>query len=235
MIRIYTKPRLACITRSDLYMLIGTYYNYPLTIGLKDMLSISKPEDVEKGAFFIFTEEKYLIPLNNYIKFYKIKSDIKFYEQRFWSTDGWDKFKALWRIMKQSIESKIVEDVYNSIFMNNFFFTHDDILYERKRIHKERVHLYFYFIKGFRLQSVYGTKTYRYHLGDPYFEVLKHPKNPDQTIERLPFYINSLVNIEESSENWFNTEQFKAMNKFMKIAEKIFDIDLSEEEDIIYE
>lgn len=103
-------------------------------------------------------------------------------------------------------------------------------------IYKERKGMYFYFTKGFKMQSVYGSKTYRYHLGDPYFEILKHPsRNPDQTIEKVPFFIDPNISIDKHNEDWFNTPQFEAMNKFMKIAKEIFDIDLSEEEDIVYE
>ena len=182
----------------------------------------------------IFTEGKYYIPLDNYIRFSTIRGKKDFYKEKFWAKDEWDKFKSLWRTMKQNLDYALVNTLcYNFLTNKRFYF----IEYKNgeKIKHMERKDIYFYFTKGFKMQSLYGSKTYKYHLGDSYFEILKHPKNPDQTIERTPFFLDSNTNIEESSEDWFNTEKFKTMNKFMKIAKEIFDIDLSEEEDIVYE
>jgi hypothetical protein len=231
MIRILDKPRLACITNRKVYVIIGTYYGYPLAVTLWEILTTKRPEELSKNMLTIFTEGKYYIPLTNYIRFSTIKGEKEFYKEKFWNEEEWNKFKSIWRILKQSIERKMIEDLYRYIFKYNVYAynVHDDMIY------KERKEMYFYFTKGFKMQSVYGSKTYRYHLGDPYFEILKHPRNPDQTIEKVPFFIDPDISIEKHNEDWFNTPQFEVMNKFMKIAKEIFDIDLSEEEDVIYE
>lgn len=230
MIRMFDKPKLACITYNKVYAVIGTYYGYPLAISLWDILIKKYPEELSRDMLVIFTEGKYCMPLTNYIRFLTIKGKKKFYKEDFWKEEEWEKFKYIWRILKQNIEPKMIEDLYISVFKYNIYKYTD---YGRE--YKERNKIYFYFTKGFKMRSVYGAKTYRYHLGDPYFEILKHPRNPDQSVERLPFYVDQDITINEYNGEWFNTAQFQTMNKFMKIAKEIFDIDLSEEEDIIYE
>ena len=230
MIRILDKPKLACVTNGKVYVIIGTYYGYPLAVSLREILITRHPEELNKNILVIFTEGKYYIPLNNYIRFSTIGKK-EFYKEEFWNEEEWNKFKSVWRVLKQSIERKMIEDLYRHIFKYNVYAynVHSNMIY------KERREMYFYFTKGFKMQSVFGSKTYRYHLGDPYFEVLKHPRNPDQTIEKLPFFTDPNISVDKHNEDWFNTDQFKAMNKFMKIAKEIFDIDLTEEEDIVYE
>lgn len=235
MIKILDKPKLACITTEKLYVVIGTYYGYPLALNLREVLTIKSPEELSKDMLSIFTEGKYCIPLTNYIRFSTIKEKYRFCQESFWIKEEWEKFKTMWRTMKQNINSSMIKDLCESIFKYSFYRIYHNDKNHGLPQYKERKEIYFYFVKGFKLQSVYGSKTYRYHLGNPYFEILKHPKNPDQTIERMPFFIDRSTNLEESSVDWFNTEQFKTMNEFMKIAKEIFDIDLSEEEDIVYE
>ena len=233
MIRIIDKPKLAYITDKEVFIIIGTYYGYPLTVSLRKALINKRPEELSRDVFTIFTEGKYRIPLDNYIRFSSIMDEKEFYKERFWKEEEWDKFKSIWRTLKQNLDIEIIINLCHTLFNYNFCrYTYDD---RGRRRYKERKDMYFYFTKGFKMQSVYGSKTYRYHLGDPYFEILKHPRNPDQTIEKLPFYIDSDITIDNYNEDWFNTPQFKAMNTFMKIAKEIFDIDLSEEEDIVYE
>ena len=232
MIRILDKPKLAYITDEEVYAVIGTYYGYPLAVSLRQTLIKKCPEELSRDAFTIFTEDKYGIPLDNYIRFSTIRDEKEFYKERFWKEEEWDKFKSIWRTLKQNMESEMIRDLCSTIFKYNFH----RYIYDKngKPEHKERKDMYFYFTKGFKMQSVYGSKTYRYHLGDPYFEILKHPRNPDQTIEKVPFFIDTNISIDKHNEDWFNTPQFKTMNKFMKIAQEIFDIDLTEEEDIVY-
>lgn len=233
MIRILDKPKLAYITDKEVFVIIGTYYGYPLMVSLRKVLINKRPEELSRDTFTIFTEGKYFIPLDNYIRFSTIMDKKEFYKEKFWKEEEWDKFKSIWRTLKQNIDTGIIINLCHNLFKYNFSrYVYDG---NGKPRHKERKDMYFYFTKGFKLQSVYGSKTYRYHLGDPYFEILKHPKNPDQSIERLSFFIDTDISINECREDWFNTPQFKAMNSFMKIAKEIFDIDLSEEEDIVYE
>ena len=232
MIRILDKPKLAYITDEEVHAVIGTYYGYPLAISLRKTLIKKRPEELSRDVFTIFTEGKYVMPLDNYIRFSTISGKKEFYKERFWKEEEWDKFKSIWRTLKQNMDIEMVIRLCNAVFKHNFRrYIYDD---NGKPGYKERKDMYFYFTKGFKMQSVYGSKTYRYHLGDPYFEILKHPMNPDKTTERLPFFIDNNINIDDYNEDWFNTPQFKDMNKFMKIAKEIFDIDLTEEEDIVY-
>lgn len=233
MIKILDKPKLAYMNNEGIHMVIGTYYNYPLALNLKDILIRKNPEELSRDMLTIFTEGKYYIPLDNYIRFSTIRGEKNFYKEKFWSEEEWDKFKSLWRTMKQSVDITVINNLCYGLLSNRRFYFIEYISGEKTKS-IDRKDIYFYFTKGFEMRSVYGSKTYRYHLGDPYFEILKHPENPDQTVERTPFFIDSNTTTDDSSVDWFNTPQFKAMNKFMKIAKEIFDIDLTEEEDIVY-
>ena len=72
----------------------------------------------------------------------------------------WNKFKSIWRILKQSIERKNDRKIYTDIIFKYNVYVYND--YD-DMIYKERKEMYFYFTKGFKMQSVYGSKTYRYH------------------------------------------------------------------------
>ena len=73
MIRILDKPKLAYITDEEVYAVIGTYYGYPLAVSLRQTLIKKCPEELSRDAFTIFTEDKYGIPLDNYIRFSTIR------------------------------------------------------------------------------------------------------------------------------------------------------------------